>query len=71
LKNRNGSTALHLAVQNTGRGASGEAASQEQQEEIIAVLLEHGARLEDTDSKGKTVSQSATSQRVRTFLTSL
>jgi len=67
----NGSTPLHLAVQNTGRGASGEAASQEQQEEIIILLMQHGARLDDTEARGKTVRQSATSNRVRKFLTSL
>ena len=54
-KNGNGSTPLHLAVQNTGRGGSGTAAALEQQRKIIRLLVEHGARPDDTDARGKTV----------------
>ena len=57
-KNGSGSTPLHLAVQNTGRGGSGTAAASEQQREIIRLLLEEGARPGDTDSRGKTVTES-------------
>lgn len=42
-KNGSGSTPLHLAVQSTGRGGSGSSESREQQREIIALLLRHGA----------------------------
>jgi ankyrin repeat protein len=51
----NGSTPLHLAVQNTGRGGSGSAAAREQQATIVRLLLDHGARASDTDSAGKSV----------------
>ncbi|HEV7594624.1 MAG TPA: alpha/beta fold hydrolase, partial [Gemmatimonadaceae bacterium] len=57
-KNGSGSTPLHLAVQNTGRGGSGTAAAVEQQREIIRLLVDHGARPGDTDSRGKTVTES-------------
>jgi hypothetical protein len=54
-KNGRGSTPLHLAVQNTGRGGSGSAASREQQGKIILLLLDHGASPLDRDSSGKAV----------------
>ncbi|HWC75371.1 MAG TPA: ankyrin repeat domain-containing protein [Gemmatimonadales bacterium] len=60
-RNGSGSTPLHLAVQNTGRGGSGSPAAREQQKEIIALLLKHGARLTDKDAAGKTVKQSVAS----------
>lgn len=41
--NRNGSTPLLLATQNTGRGGSGSAEAKAQQEEILRLLMEHGA----------------------------
>ena len=44
LKNGRGSTPLHLAVQTTGRGGSGSAAARRQQQRIIDLLHEHGAR---------------------------
>jgi ankyrin repeat protein len=71
LGNGSGSTPLHLAVQNTGRGGSGEAEAREQQEAIIRLLLEHGARLTDTDHRGKSVSASITSGWIKEFLGSL
>jgi hypothetical protein len=41
--NRNGSTPLLLATQNTGRGGSGSAEAKAQQKEILRLLMEHGA----------------------------
>jgi hypothetical protein len=41
--NKNGSTPLVLATQNTGRGGSGSAQAKAQQEEILRLLIEHGA----------------------------
>lgn len=61
LKNGNGSTPLHLAVQDTGRSGSGSEAARAQQREIILMLLQHGARSTDEDDAGKTVLQSAKS----------
>src|SRR2546423_4091662 len=60
-RNGSGSTPLHLAVQNTGRGGSGSAAAREQQKEIIVLLLKHGARPTDRDAAGRTVRQSVAS----------
>lgn len=68
-RNKSGSTPLHLAVQTTGSSGSGSIAARERQALIIQLLLERGARLEDKDSKGKTVSQAATSGWVRELLT--
>jgi Ankyrin repeats (3 copies)/Ankyrin repeat len=68
--NKRGSTPLHLAVQNTGRSDSGAAEAKDQQREIIAVLLEHGARPTDADAHGKTVEASATSDWIRAALAS-
>jgi ankyrin repeat protein len=58
LGNSSGSTPLHLAVQNTGRGGSGTADAREQQAAIIRLLVQHGARLTDTDAAGKSVAAS-------------
>jgi hypothetical protein len=68
LTNKSGSTPLHLAVQNTGRGDSGTPAAKDQQRQIIALLLHHGARPEDTDGKGKTVVSAAASDWIRELL---
>jgi ankyrin repeat protein len=68
LKNTNGSTPLHLAVQNTGKSNSGSDEAKEEQRRIIAVLLEHGARATDTDTKGKSVAAAATSVWIRELL---
>lgn len=59
LKNKSGSTPLHLAVQNTGRGGSGTPESKAAQREIIQVLLRAGANPQDRDGRGRTVAQSA------------
>ena len=61
LKNGNGSTPLHLAVQDTGRSGSGSEAARSQQREIILTLLQHGARSTDEDNAGNSVLQSAKS----------
>ncbi len=58
LRNASGSTPLHLAVQNTGRGGSGTTEAREEQAAIIRLLVEHGARLTDKDSTGKSVAAS-------------
>jgi Ankyrin repeats (many copies)/Ankyrin repeat len=44
LTNKNGSTPFDLATRDTGRSGSGSPLAREQQKEIIAVLLEAGAR---------------------------
>ena len=67
-KNKRGSTPLHLAVQNTGRSASGTTASKDEQRAIIALLLQHGARPTDVDAKGTTVEAAATAEWVRELL---
>jgi ankyrin repeat protein len=67
-RNASGSTPLHLAVQTTGRGDSGSPAAREQQEMIVALLLDHGARPSDTDARGKTVEEAAGSDRLRGLL---
>ena len=68
IGNKQGSTPLHLAVQNTGASNSGSAEAKEHQREIIALLLQHGARSTDTDAKGKTVAAAATSDWIRELL---
>ena len=68
LKNKNGSTPLHLAVQNTGRGGTGSAEAKALQKEIISLLLNAGANLQDRDAKGKTVRECAKSSWIRPAL---
>ena len=43
-RNKNGSTPMRLATLNTGRGGSGSPESKAQQEEIVGLLGQHGAR---------------------------
>jgi hypothetical protein len=69
MMNKRGSTPLHLAVQNTGRGESGSMAARDQQREIIKSLLRYGARPTDTDANGKTVEAAAASAWIRELLT--
>jgi len=57
LRNKSGSTALHLAVQNTGRGGTGSAQSKALQREVIGLLIKAGANPQDRDGRGKTVRQ--------------
>jgi ankyrin repeat protein len=68
ITNDNGSTPLHLAVQNTGRGGSGTPACKAQQMRIIEVLLKSGADPEDKDGKGKTVRQWIREESLRSLL---
>jgi hypothetical protein len=42
--NGNGSTPMLLATLNTGRGGSGSPSAKEQQQEILRILVEHGAK---------------------------
>src|SRR2546428_1963279 len=50
-KNKAGSTPLHLAVQNTGRGGSGSPQARGQQAGIISMLLERGAKVNGKEQK--------------------
>ena len=68
MPNRSGSTPLHLAVQTTGRGGSGSDHAREQQAAIIRLLIRRGASLTNQDGRGKTVTQSATSEWIRELL---
>ena len=43
VANKNASTPMLLASQNTGRGGSGSAEAKVQQKEILRLLTEHGA----------------------------
>ncbi|HEY1859718.1 MAG TPA: ankyrin repeat domain-containing protein [Gemmataceae bacterium] len=67
-QNKSGSTPLHLAVQTTGRGGAGSSQSRQQQEHIIRLLLQNGAKPTDKDAQGKTVEQSAVSDWIRELL---
>jgi hypothetical protein len=68
LMNKSGSTPLHLAVQNTGKSNSGSVAAKNEQRQIIALLLEHGASPADVDANGKTVVAAASSDWIRQLL---
>lgn len=68
LRNASGSTPLHLAVQNTGRGGSGSARALREQEKIIAILLDAGARAVDRDANGRSVRDAASNDRIRGLL---
>lgn len=68
LQNKSGSTPLHLAVQSTGRGGSGSAAARDEQQAIIRVLLEHGARPTDKDARGKRVEDCVTADWMQALL---
>jgi ankyrin repeat protein len=68
LTNKSGSTPLHLAVQNTGKSNSGSDAAKDEQRQIIALLLEHGASPADVDANGKTVVAAASSDWIRQLL---
>jgi len=49
--NGRGSTPLHLAVHTTGRGGSGSDHARDQQRQIIALLLERGAKASEPDRR--------------------
>jgi ankyrin repeat protein len=68
LKNKSGSTPLHLAVQNTGRGGTGSPESKACQREIIELLLQAGADPQDRDERGKTARQCARSDWMHALL---
>jgi hypothetical protein len=68
LTNKSGSTPLHLAVQTTGKGNSGSEVAKEEQRRIIVLLMGHGARGTDLDSKGKSVAAAASSDWIRQLL---
>jgi hypothetical protein len=67
-RNKRGATPLHLAVQNTGRGGTGSAAAREEQQEIIRLLLSHGARPSDTNAAGRSVQDCVTADWIRALL---
>jgi hypothetical protein len=67
-RNKPGSTAFHLAVQNTGRGGSGATAAIEAQREIIKEFLSRGVSPHLKNSGGKTVRDSARSDWIREML---
>jgi ankyrin repeat protein len=66
--NKAGSTPLHLAVQPTGRGGSGSPRAQEQQELIVRLLLERGARVTDRDGRGRAVRDAAVGGPIKALL---
>ncbi len=66
--NKPGSTPFHLAVQNTGRGGSGERAAIDAQRDIIKQFLTRGVSLELKDYRGKTVTDSIQSTWIREFV---
>ena len=68
MKNEPGSTPFHLAVQNTGRGGSGTAAAINAQREIIKTFLSFGVNPNLTNSRGKSVKDSAQSAWIRELL---
>jgi hypothetical protein len=67
-RNESGSTPLHLAIQNTGRGGTGSAASREEQTEIIRLLLARGAHPSDKDSAGRSVKDSVKADWIHALL---
>lgn len=68
LRNKSGSTPLHLAVQNTGRAGTGSDEARNCQREIIALLLEAGASPEDRDGRDKTAAQAAQGEWIQALL---
>jgi ankyrin repeat protein len=67
-KNKPGSTAFHLAVQNTGRGGSGAPAAVSAQRDIIKAFLSFGVKPNLENSQGKSVAGSAQSDWIREML---
>ena len=67
-RNKSGSTPLHLAIQNTGRGGTGSAASREEQQEIIRLLLGYGACPSDKNSAGRSVKDCVKADWIRELL---
>jgi ankyrin repeat protein len=69
-KNLPGSTPFHLAVQNTGRGGSGDEKARDAQRQIIETFLSRGVSVQLRDCKGKTVLEWAKSDWIRKMLAS-
>ena len=69
IRNKSGSMAFHLAVQNTGRGGSGDDEARRAQREIIEEFLTVGISPTLKDGKGKTVTDCANSVWIRELLT--
>jgi hypothetical protein len=68
IRNKPGSTPFHLAVQNTGRGGSGEPEAIAAQRKIILHFLSHHVSPQLPNAEGKTVAQSAQSTWIRDLL---
>ncbi len=68
IKNKPGSTAFHLAAQNTGRGGSGSEPARAAQQEIIGAFLERGVSPSLKDAKGKSVREWAPNDWIRKML---
>ena len=68
MRNKSGSNPFHLAVQNTGRGGSGEQKAIDAQREIIEEFIARGVRLTLKDGKGKSVIESIQSNWIRELL---
>jgi len=69
IRNKPGSTAFHLAVQNTGRGGTGSEQARTAQREILQTFLERGVSPALTDAKGKSILEWARSDWVHAMLT--
>ena len=69
IRNKSGSMAFHLAVQNTGRGGSGEDQAKLAQKEIIEEFMNLGISPMLKDGKGKTVIDCARSPWILEILT--
>ena len=65
LRNKAGSSAFHLAVQNTGRGGTGTDEARAAQRQIIEEFLRFGVSPSIRDGKGKTVLDWAKSAWIR------
>lgn len=68
LPNHSGSTPFHLAVQQTGRGGSGETLALEAQRRIVESFVRRGVSPELKDGRGATVRERATRSWVKALL---
>ncbi|HKQ26759.1 MAG TPA: ankyrin repeat domain-containing protein [Burkholderiales bacterium] len=67
-RNKAGSTPFHLAVQNTGRGGSGEEIAREAQRQIVDGFISFGVSPHLKDGKGRSVMDCAQSVWLRNLL---